>query len=231
VNPTLRSTPAGIRLPIRWLASVVLSLLVAGCASSPTLRSEVVRFHAWQGAEPLSFAFRPTPQQAGSLEHRSYEQLVRERLLALGFSEADAAVARYRVVLDYRATPEPFRSTEYWPPVPMGPIPGVWGPGPWLGPRPYPPYGRYSPWWGVPPMPIVRESTVYRHQLRVDLLDARAAADAGRTVFESRASAIASIESMPRLMPGLVAAVFSEFPGENGSTRRVEVPLPQPVER
>ena len=231
MDPTLRSQPARVALPARWLASIAWALLLAGCASAPTLRSEVVRFHAWQGAEPLSFAFRPTALQAGSLEHRSYEQLVRERLLALGFFEADAAVARYRVALDYRATPEPFRSTEYWPPVPMGTIPGVWGPGPWLGPRPYYPYGRYSPWWGVPPTPIVRESTVYRHQLRVDLVDTRAGAQAGGTVFESRASAIASIESMPRLMPGLVAAVFLEFPGENGSTRRVEVPLPEPVER
>jgi hypothetical protein len=224
------SCPTGSRdrlLPAplaRWLALLVLAVL-AGCASPPTMRGEVVRFHQWQGEPPLTFAFRPTPEQAGSLEHRSYQQLVRERMLAAGFAEASADAARYRVVLDVRATPEPRQTTEYWPPLGWGTGPWM-GAGPWIGPRPFGPAWRYDPFWGMPSTPIVRDTTIWRHELRVDLFDVRAEPPPGRKVHETRAVAFATSESMPRLMPGLVAAAFAEFPGETGSTRRVEVPLP-----
>jgi hypothetical protein len=195
--------------------------LAAGCASSPTMRSDVVRFHAWQSAEPFSFAMRAPEPPTGSLEQRSYQQRVRERLTALGFVETDAASARYQVAMEIRVAPEPRRVTEYWPPIgPYG-----WVPGPWIGPR----YGypwRYDPWWGMPPAPIAYDTTTVRHELRIDLFDVRVEPAPGRKVWESRAVAYAASESTARLMPGLIAAAFAEFPGENGATRRVEVPLP-----
>ena len=213
--------------PARRLFALALVAFAAGCATAPTMQGEVVRFHQWQGEPPLNFAFRPTPEQAASLEHRSYEQLVRERLLAAGFAEAAPEAARYRVALTYRAVAEPRRFTEYWPPGGWGAGPWI-GPGPWVGPRPFGPSWRYDPFWGMPPMPVSRDTTVWRHELRVEIDDARAAPPPGRRVHETRAVADALSESMPRLMPGLVAAAFAEFPGESGSTRRVEVPLPAP---
>ncbi len=209
---------------LRVAAAAALAALAVGCASPPTMRSDVVRFHAWQAAEPLSFALRAPEPITGSLEQRSYQQLVRERLIALGFVEADASSARYQVAMDIRVVPEPRRFTEYWPPV--GAWPGYgWGMGPWIGPR----YGypwRYDPWWGIPPAPIAYDTTMFRHELRVDLFDVRVESAPGRKVWESRAVAYATSESTPRLVPGLVAAAFADFPGESGATRRVEVPLP-----
>lgn len=187
------------------------------------MRGEVTRFHAWRAEAPLTFSFAPTVEQAASLEHRSYEQLVRSRLLALGFSEAATDGARYRVVMTWQVTPEARRVTEYWPsPYGFGPM---WSP--WYGPRPYGgSMWRADPWWGLGPVPVSHEVTLFRHELRVDLFDRRVAeAPGGRKVHESRATTFARTESMPRLMPALVEAVFADFPGESGSTRSVEIPL------
>ena len=219
-RPGTRPRSAAHRRLAPTALAVALAALVAGCASPPTMRSDVVRFHAWQAAEPLSFAIRAPEPSTGSLERRSYQQLVRDRLVSLGFVEADASSARYQVAMDVRVVPEPRRVTEYWPPV------GPW-PGPWIGPR----YGypwRYDPWWGIPPAPIAYDTTLFRHELRVDLFDVRVEPSPGRKVWESRAVAYANSESTPRLMPGLVAAAFADFPGESGTTRRVEVPLAAP---
>lgn len=211
-----------------WALLLLMTLGLGACAAPPSLRSEVVLFHAWQAGEPMSFAIRTPAPAVGSLEHRSYEGLLRERLLALGFVEAPSGVARYQVEFAYTAVSEARRYTDlYWPygGPGLGGAPGI-GPGPWLA-RPGYPYWRYDPLWGMPPMPVVRDETVMRHELRVDLFDVRAEPAPGRKVWESRAAAYAQTEALPRLMPGLATAVFSAFPGESGSTRRVDVPLPQ----
>lgn len=213
-----RRPACGLAHRLGRAVAAVLVVLAAGCASPPMMRSDVVRFHAWQAAEPLSFALRAPEPLTGSLEQRSYQQLVRDRLIALGFVEVDASSARYQVAMEIRVAPEPRRVTEYWPAA---------APWPWIGPR----FGyplRYDPWWGMPPVPIARDTTVFRHELRVDLFDVRIEPSPGRKVWESRAAAYASSESTVRLMPGLVAAAFAGFPGESGATQRVEVPLPVP---
>jgi hypothetical protein len=211
------------------LAACLLgALLLAGCMSAPVLRTEVTRFHQWESAEPRTVAFRREGPLAQTLEHRSYERLIARQLATLGFAEAEPGVARYQVSFSYQAIGEPGRITEYW-------APGGFGPGyafgPWLGPRPmHPyPYGRFDPLWAMPPVPLTRDVTMWRHELRLDLFDTRSDPPAGRKVYESRAVAVAESEAMPRLMPGLVAAVLADFPGTSGETRRLEVPLPEPV--
>ena len=229
---SIRSVPAARRSAARAarglcraFAAAALAVLAVGCASTPTMRADVVRFHAWQAAEPLSFAMRAPVPVTGSLEQRSYEQQVRDRLVSLGFVEADVASARYQVAMEIRVVSEPRRVTEYWPPAGPWPGPYGWGSGPWIGPR----YGypwRYDPWWGIPPAPISYDTTLVRHELRLDLFDVRLEPAPGRKVWESRAVAYATSESAPRLVPGLVEAALSGFPGDSGTTRRVEVPLP-----
>ncbi len=213
---------ARLRRRARGLAVACLAACLAACASPPMLRSDVVLFHDWQPAEPMSFAIRTPPPAVGVLEHRSYEALLRQRLLALGFVESPMAAARFQVEFAYGTVSE---ARQYVDTYGASAWPGYGvGPGPWLA-RPGYPYWRYDPLWGMPPMPIVRDETLVRHELRVDLFDVRVEPAPGRTVWESRASAYAQTEAMPRLMPGLVTAVFSAFPGESGSTRRIQVPL------
>jgi hypothetical protein len=214
----------------RGIACLLAAVLAAGCASPPTLRTEVTRFHRWEAAEPRTVAFRRETPSAQTLESRSYERLVAEQLVALGFTEADVPGARFQVAFGYRATPEPRRVTEYWQPGGFGVGGGSWS-GPWLGPRvglPFP-YGRFDPLWSMPPVPMARDITVWRHELTLDLYDMRADAPAGRKVYEARAIAVADSEAMPRLMPGLVVSALADFPGTSGETRRLEVALPVPA--
>jgi len=196
-------------------------LLAAGCAGVPSVPGEVTRFHRWENAEPRTVAVRTDPQRAGSLEHASYEAHLRERLVALGFAAAPLAEARYQVSLEVSATPEPRRVVDMWMPGFHGPAPGWggWGPG-------FHPYSRFDPWWGFPPAPIVTDLTVWRHDVRVDLWDMRVGPAGGSKVFEATATASAQSEALPRLVPGLVDALLSGFPGPSGVTNRVEVLLP-----
>jgi len=206
--------------------AALLVALTAGCASSPTMRSDVVRFHEWRADAPLSFAIRAPEPLTGSLERRSHEQRVRERLIALGFVEADAAGARYQVAMEIRLVSEPQQVIEYWPA--PGPWPGYgWGPGLWIGPRMSHPW-RYTPWWGMPPPAIAYDATRVRHEVRIDLFDVRLEPAPGRKVWESRAVAYAMTESTARLVPGLIEAAFTGFPGDNGVTRHLDVLLPAP---
>jgi len=217
---------------LRSFAAVVLGLVVlsvaTGCAIPSTLRSEVTAFHRWEDQSPRSYAFVRDPARSQSLEHRSYEDLVAQRLAALGFVPAEPSSARFRVAFEYRATPEPHRFTEFW-------FPGAIGPGfpmtPWIGPRTFSghPYGRMDPLWSMPPVPITQETTVWRHTLRVDLFDQREAPEPGRKVWEATAVGVARSEAFPRLMPGLIQAVFTDFPGPSGVTRQVEVPLTEAI--
>ena len=219
--------PAGRRAAAAARAATAAVLvLLAGCSTPPTVPGEVARFHRWERAEPLTVAFRRTPEQAASLEYRSYEQRLRERLVALGFAEAEPGRARYEAALEVRATPEPRVTAEWWAPYGGFGYPGAFGPGPWFGPRPYFPYGRWDPFWAMPPTPVVRDLTVWRHEVRVDLYDVRAGAPADTKVHEARAVAVATTESLPRLVPGLIDAALAEFPGESGASRPVDVPLP-----
>ena len=186
----LRSIPIAVMAPRsgRLLAAALAlaAAMVAGCASPPMLHAEVTRFHRWQAGEPRSFVIERSSGQQDSLEHRSYEQRVADRLTALGFVAADPTTARYRVTLDYQATPVPYHQTEYWPSASMGfGVPF----GPWPTMRPLHPwgFGAYDPWgpWGAwPSVPITRQGTAYRHVLRVDLYDLRAALPQDRKVFE-----------------------------------------------
>jgi len=195
-------------------------LAVAGCAT-PTVTAYVTTFHEWRGEPPLTFSYRRTPEQEQSLEHRAYEQLVSARLEAVGLQPAPAAAARYQVAFEYSSQGNLERWVDY--------------PFPYLYPYPYagamrfgyPGFGGfYDPWWWGPPMPIVTDVAVFRYGLRVNLFDTHAdGATGGRKVFESSASSLLYRSGLPQVMPALVEAVFADFPGPSGVSRRVTVPL------
>lgn len=200
-------------------AVLALAIGLGACSTLSTLHGEVTRLHRWTAAEPLTFAFDRTEAQSDGLEHRSYESRVRDRLVALGFVPADPDAARYRVVLDWSATPVPMVVTDSlwaW---------GGWPYGAWPGPLPHHRYRGIDPYWLGPPMTVSRTTTAFRHVLRIELHDARAPRPEDRRVWESSASALAATEAMPRLMPGLVDAALAEFPGDSGTSRPVAVPV------
>ncbi len=209
------------------LAAPAALLTLGGCATG--FPAQVSRFSALPAPTGQSFVIEATdPHNSGGLEFSRYADIVRQHMVAQGYREASGRGDATLVVnLDYgvddgrqqvRVTPDPFcsglRCNGF----------GRFGFG--FGGRPYySRFGRYrSPFyygwndsfWGGD-----RIDTVVVYQSFVDL-DIRRAAD-GQAVFEGLAQARSRTNELPRLVPNLVEAMFTNFPGNNGETVRITV--------
>jgi hypothetical protein len=194
--------------------ALCITAVLTGCAS--TLRSEVTSFQRWPAdatTTQASYSFKRIGKQGESLEHKSYEDLARAELNALGLKEVTTGPARFQVSLDYDVNTRTEKRREaiwdnspsYWYPPTYHPTLG-WRPG-------Y--YGR-DPWGPS----VVGYQTVSRnvstHRLRVDI------SDGASKVFEASALLSDATRSMPRAMPWLIKSVFDQFPGGNGQVRVIE---------
>ena len=198
-----------------WL--IAASLLLAGCATS-TVRSSVTSFHElptqWQ---QKTYVFERTKEQDNSLEYRTYEDLVRAELNRLGLREASSAsppelIVSFSYGIDARdvRVSEPVLVDPYW----YGPAwRGFYGPGF------YSPF--YDPFWYAPPIVERRESNyrVFTRRLRIVMLRA----SDRKTVYESTVVSEGGNGALAAVMPYLVRSAFTDFPGQNGATRVVEL--------
>ena len=75
-------------------------------------------------------------------------------------------------------------------------------------------YGWYDPWFDEG----VERYTVYTSgiSLKIDRRD-------GKRLFEGRAEAASTSNRLPYVVPNLVEAMFTDFPGHNGETVRISV--------
>ena len=206
---------------MRTLVLALLVTVLAACATPRVIRSDVTSYENWSvtATGPKTFRFERTPEQADSLEHKVYEDLVREQMLGLGFTESEPG--RYTVTLGYSITGREVtvRETDWIDEPRM----------PWYGPIARTPSGRIIYGWGYDPLwpwasrPITRETTrqVWRRELHVDIREPAA----GLKVYEGKVVSEGSTDQLNPVMPYLVRALFSQFPGGNGQTRRVDLPI------
>jgi hypothetical protein len=68
------------------------------------------------------------------------------------------------------------------------------------------------------------QAIVYRRELRVDITDRRAGTG-GAKLFEATVTSEGESASLAPVMPAMVKALFSNFPGPSGVSRRVQVRL------
>jgi len=78
-------------------------------------------------------------------------------------------------------------------------------------------YGGYGPYGG---RDLVHEFTVYKSYLDMDIV--RRADNA--PLFEGHAKARSQTDELDALVPNLIQAMFTGFPGKNGQTVRITVP-------
>ncbi len=234
----------------RLAALLLLAALLSGCAN--TLASRVTTFHVPDSRfEGRRFALVASPDQAGSLEYRAYADLVRKALVARGLVDVTAvgeassgiagsapADAELTVQMHYRI--DDGRAVSVATPnygyMQAGP---VWSMTPYVGPG-----GRIQYAW-APTWPMsygmigqtVSQAIVYRRELRVEIDDARKrpaatpapvapAAPEGR-LYEGVAFSEGQSATLAVVMPAMVKALFTDFPGPNGATRIIEVPFEQ----
>jgi hypothetical protein len=207
---------------LRLAAAAMLLMALAACATP--FKADVSRFQSQLPApEGQTFAIvADDPALAGGLEFAQYAGLVQDRLAKVGYTPVQGpAEATLIVHFDYgvdngrdRVRSTGFGRSPYW--------------GPWYGYspyyRPYYPYGTWGgPWhygWYDPFFDSgVDVTTVYTSgvSLKIDR-----AAD-GERVFEGKAEAVSTSNRLQYLVPNLIEAMFTGFPGNSGETVRITV--------
>jgi hypothetical protein len=223
---------------LRRIGLVAAPLLLAGLAACATpFNANVKRFSsAMPAPQGQTFAVvAEDPRDSGGLEFAQYADLVAAQMSRLGYVRTDPSHAAMIVRLDYGVDQgrDRIRSTGF------GGDP-FWSP--WYGSRfgyggfgysrlgyggSYAPYYRRGLWgygWqdpfffgsGYGDVDVV---TVYTSELDLKI-DSKAD---GRRLFEGKAQAASRSNRLGYLVPNLVEAVFTDFPGRSGETVRISI--------
>lgn len=196
-------------------------LLLAGLAACSTpFKADVSRFQSQLPApQGQTFAVvADDPKLEGGLEFAQYADLVDTHMTRLGYVETAPDKATLLVRFDYGVDQgrEKVRTTGYRDPFYSS----------WYGYRPYWGYhgyysrpwgyGWYDPWFD---QPEVTSYTVYTSG--IDLKIDRKAD--GARLFEGKAEALSTSNRLQYLVPNLVDAMFTDFPGNSGETVRISI--------
>ncbi len=212
----------------RFLSAIapIALLAVAGCATP--FSADVSRFQALPAPQGQSFAIvSDDPRLEGSLEFSQYARIVADRLAQQGYSRAaGSGDASLIVRLDYDVDRgrEKLRSTPGY----AGPRFGYgygWGPY-----RPYYGFGRRAYIWGFDDPFLygsnydqVESYTVYQSELTMKI-ERRGS---NERVFEGTARAMSFDNDLTTLVPNLIDAMFTGFPGNSGQTVRITLAPPE----
>lgn len=209
------------------LAAPFALIGLSACAAG--LPTEVSRFQAMPAPQGQSFVVVPGEGEKGGLEFAQYAGLVSRHLTGLGYSEAASAdSASFIVELDYgvdegrqrivsRPDPFPPRGFGYGYRRPYYSRYGYFG-------RHRSPfyYGWDDPYWydgGYGYRDRIEAYTVYTSDLEMNIRGRD-----GKSLFEGRAQARSTDDDLTELVPNLIEAMFTDFPGRSGETVRITVP-------
>lgn len=206
------------------VAAGLMLLLLAACASQ--IKSDVARFHRMPAPQGETFrVVASDPKKQDSLEFATYAQYVASEMVKQGYRQAEpAASASMEVRIDYGVSTGREK---------IATRPGVGRYAPYYYSwhhRAFYPYGWgfYDPFWGGPHSePEVYSYTVYTRQLTMDIVRPGAGEGQGAVpLFEGRVESVGKDNRLPEVMPYLVQAMFTDFPGTSGVTKQVVIELP-----
>jgi hypothetical protein len=210
------------------LAAPAALLALGGCATG--FPAQVSRFQAMPAPQGQSFVIQAADSaDRGGLEFSQYADLIRRHLTSLGYTEAPSAESATLVVsVDY-GVDDGKQQVVDWGPSGFSRYGGFggWGGG-FYGPR----WSRFgygrglrSPFywgWDDPFFFGARDIDVYTVYTSFLDLDIKRTAD-GRSVFEGTAKARSRTDDLRALVPNLVEAMFTGFPGNSGEQVRITV--------
>ena len=200
------------------------TLLLSGCAS--TFTSQVTTFHEWPNdLKGKSFTVETMPGQENDPEFKFYAAMLGERLQGLGFNNSkDLSSSDLKVVMEYGTLLSEMH-------LPMA----LWG-------------TRFDPFWQIHFSHFYRRSAFYYpyyspyyfgrsnpyfmmsdytatryflHQLAVSISDRKS----GKTLANIKVSTEQISPRISKQMPYLLDSAFKEFPGENGRTSEIKLPI------
>ena len=228
----------------RALMLAAAPFMLAGLSACATnFNADVSRFQSQLPApQGQTFAVvAEDPALAGGLEFALYADRVEEEMAALGYTQAaspDAATllvrfdygvdeGRERVRSRYSSFRDPFyNSWHSYRPVIFRDRNGArriaylpsrrWG------------YGFYDPFFDRGFGRDVDSFTIFTSGIDVKIDNAQT----GERLFEGQAEAVSTSNRLQYLVPNLVEAMFTDFPGSSGETVRISIaPEDQPVRR
>ncbi len=209
--------------------AVAALLALASCTTG--FQAKVSRFQALPAPSGQTFVVQSSdPRLQGGIEFGQYAQLVVGKLSQQGYTPAaDPSRADLVVKLEYHVDSGRERIQSYpsrYGGFGYGGFGGGYG-GFGFGGFGYRPYlnGFYDPFLfgGYGGFNDVRSYTVYTSEL--DLQIDRT--DTGKRVFEGTARAMSTDNDLPHLVPNLIDAMFTGFPGNSGETVKITIAPPQ----
>jgi hypothetical protein len=232
-----KTTTLGRALKLAAVPLVLASL--AACASP--FRADVSRFQT-QLPAPTGQTFAVVaddPALAGGLEFAQYADFVEAQMARLGYVQASSPEnATMLVRFDYgvdtgreRITTRPgfgYRDPFYSPWVSYRPVVYRGRDGyRRVGYMPYRPwgFGYHDPFFS---RPEIDSYTVFTSGIELKIDDQAT----GQRLFEGKAQALSTSNRLQYLVPNLVEAMFTDFPGNSGETVRISIaPENMPVQR
>jgi Domain of unknown function (DUF4136) len=209
-------------------AAAVLLMGLSACATN--FKADVSRYQS-QLPAPSGQTFAVVsadPALSGGIEFAQYARLVSDRMAALGYTpaaspESAALLVRFDYGVDKgreRIQSTGFRHDPFWSPWYGYGRMGYWGgPGYW-GRRGFYGHGAWGYGWNDPFFDNGYDSyTVYTSGIGLKI-DRRAD---GARLFEGKAEAASTSNRLQYLVPNLVEAMFTGFPGNSGETVRISV--------
>jgi hypothetical protein len=190
------------------LVATVLLAMLSGCA---LLRSQVAVVHQLpKDLSGTTYVMIPFKEQEGRLEHKAYEETVRQELNAKGFRETTVDQAQTVVFFAYGIDKGRAVDSSY-------PIIGQTGvetctSTSCLDSSPWPTYGVVG----------TRETrqTEYTRVLRLDIVDKQALAEGNiKKLYEGKVVSSGFSGQLVQVLPTMVKALFEDFPGQSGTTR------------
>jgi Domain of unknown function (DUF4136) len=194
------------------LTAIFLLGALSGCA---LLRSQVaVLHHLPKDLSGTAYVMIPFKEQEGSLQHKAYEEVVRQELNAKGFRETTVDQAQTVVVFAYGIDTGRGVVSSY-------PIIGQTeastcstfdGTIQSYGCSAWPTYGVVG----------TRETsqTEYKRVLRIDIVEKQALAEGNiKKLYEGRVVSSGFSDQLDKVLPKMVKALFEDFPGQSGSTK------------
>lgn len=201
---------------LRLLVLLPLVMMAAACTSS--FKADVSSFHRLQRPEGETIKIVAIQEEKkGSLELASYAEQIAPYLQRLGYrvvGREDESQLEARI--DYGVSDGNTMIRSY-------PSYGYWG---------YYHYGYYPGYWYYPWGPFygrdvdIRSTIVYSRWLHMQIVRADLTPDnPDWMVYEGHVQSTGSNERLHEVMPFLIEALFSDFPGESGLSRTVKIPL------
>ena len=197
----------------------VAALGVSACASSIT--STVSRYQAMPAPQGQTFFVVPGGGMAanGGLEFQRYAGLVAQQLQARGYAPAASAQSASMIVqLGYgvdngqvRVVEDPFTRSRFYDP--------------FYGPYYYPRFGyrsRFYYGWNDPFWYGGGVDSYVEYHSQIDLHIRSRGTNA--PLFDGRAQARSQTNRLDVVVPSLVEAMFTNFPGRNGETVKITIP-------